>query len=156
LNRKLADVLLAEDNPSDAELILDSLASVVEPKHVHRVHHGVETIDFPSCKGDYTSRLSGTPLRPVLLDIKLPRMDGLEVLEHIRADPRTSLVPVVMLTSSKVDRDVRSAYELGANAFVQKPVDFPRFREALRCLGTFWLSINEGAPLVGRPTPRGP
>ena len=156
MNRKLADVLLAEDNPSDAELILDSLASVVEPKHVHRVHDGVEAIDFLSCKGDYTSRLPGTPLRLVLLDIKLPRIDGLEVLEHIRADSQTSLVPVVMLTSSKVDRDVRSAYELGANAFVQKPVDFPRFREALRCLATFGLSINEGAPLVGLPTPGGP
>lgn len=129
---------------------------MVDPRRVHRVHDGVEAIDFLSCSGGYASRRPDAPLRLALLDIKLPRIDGLEVLEHIRADPRTSLVPVVMLTSSKVERDVLSAYRLGANGYVQKPVDFARFREALRCLGTFWLSINECAPPMGSPTPDDP
>jgi two-component system response regulator len=156
MNRGFADVLLAEDNPSDADLVFESLRSVVDPRRDHRVHDGVEAIDFLSCTGGYSSRLQDAPLRLVLVDIKLPRIDGLEVLEHIRADPRTALVPVVMLTSSKVERDVLSAYRLGANAYVQKPVDFARFREALRCLGTFWLSINECASRVGSPGPEDP
>ena len=138
-----ADVLLAEDNPSDAELILESLGAVVDAGRVHRVHDGVEALDFLTGKGAYTERAADAPLHLVLLDIKLPRVDGLEVLRHIRGDLRTRLVPVVMLTSSRVDRDVQAAYDLGANGYVQKPVDFGRFREVLRCTGTFWLSINE-------------
>lgn len=106
MNRASADVLLAEDNPSDADLVFESLGSVVDPRRVHRVHDGVEAIEFLSCTGSYAGRLPDAPLRLVLLDIKLPRIDGLEVLGHIRADPRTSLVPVVMLTSSKKVRSV--------------------------------------------------
>ena len=141
-----ADVLLAEDNPSDAELILESLAAVVDPARVHRVHDGVEALDFLSGRGAYVTRPLDAPLRLILLDIKLPRVDGLEILRRLREDARTRFVPVVMLTSSKVERDVQAAYALGVNGYVQKPVDFGRFREVLRCTGTFWLAVNEGPP----------
>lgn len=143
MSGSVADVLLAEDNPSDAELILESLAAVIDAARVHRVHDGVEAIDFLTGEGAYRARGHDAALQLVLLDIKLPRVDGLDVLRHIRRNERTRLVPVVMLTSSKVDRDVQSAYALGANGYVQKPVDFARFREVLRCVGTYWLSINE-------------
>ncbi|HUG37006.1 MAG TPA: response regulator [Candidatus Limnocylindrales bacterium] len=143
MTTEVADVLLAEDNPSDAELILESLAAVVDPARIHRVHDGVEALDFLTGGGAHARRSADAPLRLVLLDIKLPRVDGLEVLRHVREDLRTRLVPVVMLTSSKVERDVQTAYALGASGYVQKPVDFTRFREVLRCMGTFWLSINE-------------
>jgi two-component system response regulator len=146
MNRARADVLLAEDNPADAELAAECLSSIVDPRRVHRVCDGVEALDFLFCRGRYSVRHPTAPLRLVLLDVKLPRVDGLKVLEEIRADDRLGLVPVVMLTSSKVDRDVAEAYTLRANGYVQKPVDFDRFREVLTCLGRFWLSINEPAP----------
>jgi two-component system response regulator len=146
-----AEVLLAEDNPSDAELVLESLASVVHASQVHRVHDGVEALDFLAGSGAYAGRAVDAPLHLVLLDIKVPRVDGLEVLRHIREDARTRLVPVVMLTSSKVERDVQAAYALGANGYVQKPVEFGRFRDVLRCVGTYWLSVNESPAWPGAP-----
>lgn len=153
---EVADVLLAEDNPSDAELILESLAAVVDPARIQRVHDGVEALDFLTGRSGYAERLPDTSLQLVLLDIKLPRVDGLEVLRHIREDLRTRLVPVVMLTSSKVERDVQAAYGLGANGYVQKPVDFTQFREVLRCVGTYWLSVNESPGWPGAPSKGGP
>ena len=155
MSTDVADVLLAEDNPSDAELILESLSAVVDPTRVHRVHDGVEALDFLTGSGAYAERAADSPLRLVLLDIKLPRVDGLEILRHIRQDEHIRLVPVVMLTSSKVERDVLAAYSLGANGYVQKPVDFTRFREVLRCLGTFWLSVNESPRWAGAPAKDG-
>lgn len=152
MSSDVADVLLAEDNPSDAELILESLASVVDPGRLHRVHDGVEALDFLTHSGAYATRPIEAPLHLVLLDIKLPRVGGLEVLRHIRTEDRTRYVPVVMLTSSRVERDVQAAYALGANGYVQKPVDFARFREVLRCTGTFWLSMNERPDWDGGPT----
>jgi len=136
------DVLLAEDNPSDAELIMETLAEVVDPKRLHRVRDGVEALEFLEAR----SRGGRAPLSLVLLDIKLPRVDGLEVLQRLRAAPRGRFVPVVMLTSSRIDRDVASAYGLGTNGYVQKPVEFARFREVIRCLGQYWLAFNEPPP----------
>jgi CheY-like chemotaxis protein len=143
-----ADILLVEDNPSDAELILDALASVTDIGRVVRVHDGVEALDFLLCRGAHESRVHEPPPRLVLLDIKLPRVEGLEVLAEIRRDERTRYVPVVVLTSSRIESDVRSAYELGANGYVQKPVDFMRVREVVHCLGRFWVEMNEPLPSV--------
>ncbi len=140
------DVLLAEDNPSDAELVSESLSSLVDARRIRRAHDGVEALDFLLCRAGFEDRAELPPPRLVLLDIKLPRVGGFEVLEELRRDPRAGLVPVVMLTSSNVERDVARAYRLGANAYVQKPVDFVAFRQAVRSLGDFWLSTNEPPP----------
>lgn len=146
MNRAHADVLLVEDNPSDAELVAGCLATVVDPKRIHRVRDGVEALDFLFCRGAYDVRQPSAPLRLVLLDIKLPRVDGLEVLGRIRADERMGFVPVVVFTSSNVARDVAEAYRLRANGYVQKPVDFDRFREVVGRVGTYWLTVNEPPP----------
>jgi two-component system response regulator len=146
MNRARADVLLAEDNASDAELAADCLARIIDPRRIYRVRDGVEALDFLLGRGAYAERRNAPAVQLVLLDIKLPRVDGLKVLGQLRADPRTALVPVVMLTSSKVERDIAEAYRLGANGYVQKPVDFDRFRDVVACLGRFWLTINELAP----------
>ena len=150
-----ADVLLAEDNPSDAELILETLAGSKEGPVIHRVHDGVEALDFLFSRGVYEPRGPDAELRLVLLDIKLPRVGGLEVLQQMRAEPSLRLVPVVMLTSSRIDRDVAAAYGLGANGYIQKPVDFSRFRDVVRCLGRFWLSMNQPPPRPNSDGSRG-
>ena len=148
-----ADVLLAEDNPSDAELILEALSAVADVGRVARVHDGVEALDFLLCRGAQARRAHEPPPRLVLLDIKLPRIEGLEVLAELRREGRTRYVPVVTLTSSLIESDVRSAYELGANGYVQKPVDFVRFRDVVQCLGRFWIEMNEPPPAAPqRPT----
>jgi CheY-like chemotaxis protein len=136
------DILLAEDNPSDAELIMETLSELVPPERLYRVHDGVEALDFLARAEAARQRLG-----LVLLDIKLPRVDGFQVLERLRGTPNGRLVPVVMLTSSRIPRDITAAYRLGINAYVQKPVEFARFREVMRCLSQFWLTINEFPPL---------
>lgn len=148
MNRAHADILLAEDNASDAELLAGCLATVVDPRRIHRVEDGVEALEFLFSRGPYRARSRAAPLRLVLLDIKLPRVDGFEVLKQLREEDRTSLVPVVMFTSSNVARDVTEAYRLRANGYVQKPVDFDRFRAVVQALGRYWLSINEPPPDV--------
>ena len=143
------DLLLAEDNPSDTELILESLSGLRE--RVFTVEDGVEALDFLFSRGRFAGRAQSSMPRVVMLDVKLPKIGGFEVLRALRADPRTRRIPVVMLTSSNLERDVARGYELGANSYVQKPVDFDRFRETVRLLGLYWLSINEPPPLS---TPR--
>jgi CheY-like chemotaxis protein len=143
-----AAILLAEDNPSDAELILETLSEEVAAHRLHRVHDGVEALDFLA-----QAEAGGQKVGLVLLDIKLPRVDGLQVLERLRGTPHHRLVPVVMLTSSRISRDITAAYSLGVNGYVQKPVEFTRFREVMRCLGRYWLAVNESPPLDPDPTP---
>ena len=143
------DLLLAEDNPSDTELILESLSGLRE--RVFTVEDGVEALDFLFSRGRFAGRAQSSMPRVVMLDVKLPKIGGFEVLRALRADPRTRRIPVMMLTSSNLERDVARGYELGANSYVQKPVDFDRFRETVRLLGLYWLSINEPPPLS---TPR--
>ena len=138
-------MLLAEDNPSDAELILASLSDYAVVIHV--VHDGVQTLDFVFCRGEYAGRENEPCLRVIVLDVKLPKIDGFEVLRELKSDPRTRATPVVMLTSSNIERDVARAYQLGANSYVQKPVDFEHFRRTVRQLGLYWLTANE-APLL--------
>ena len=145
------DVLLAEDDPADAELIIESLGGDGATRRVHVARDGEEALDLVFGRGGFTHRASLAPPRLVLLDIKLPKVGGLEVLRRIKSDRRTSAVPVVMLTSSNLVHDVSAVYELGANSFVQKPVDFAEFRDAIRLLGLYWLSVNEPPPMSSVP-----
>jgi CheY-like chemotaxis protein len=139
-------MLLVEDNPSDAELVLASLAKDNLAEAIHVAHDGVEALDFVFSRGDFAHRTREPRLRVVVLDVKLPRVDGFEVLRELKADPRTRAIPVVMLTSSNIERDIARGYELGANSYLQKPVDFEQFRQAVRHLGLYWLNLNEPPP----------
>jgi CheY-like chemotaxis protein len=138
-------ILLAEDNPKDVELTLTALASYNLANHVTVVRDGVEVMDYLRGTGAYAGRPSGPPA-VVLLDIQMPRMDGIEVLRAIRADPALKLLPVVMLTSSREEQDLLHSYELGINAYVVKPVEFGQFMEAVKQVGAFWAILNELPP----------
>ena len=139
-------ILLVEDNPDDEVLTLRALQKSNIGNKVVVAHDGVEALDFLFCTGSYVGREPCELPQVVLLDLKLPRIDGLEVLRRIRADERTKLTPVVILTSSKEERDIVESYERGANSYVRKPVDFNQFLEATRQLGLYWLVINESPP----------
>jgi CheY-like chemotaxis protein len=145
MSRRDIDVLLAEDDPADAELILTSLGDGMADR-VHVARDGEEALDFVFCRGAFVDRASLELPRLVLLDIKLPKVIGLDVLRQIKHDPRTKVVPVVLLTSSNIKRDIALGYELGANSYVQKPVDFGLFRETVQLIGAYWLSVNTPAP----------
>ncbi|HMJ17832.1 MAG TPA: response regulator [Gemmatimonadaceae bacterium] len=146
MNTTHVQMLLAEDSASDADLILASLAKVSLAEATRVVHDGVETLDFVFCRGDYVDRQNEPPLRVIVLDVKLPNLDGFEVLREIKAHSRTRLIPIVLLTSSNIDADIARGYLLGANSYVQKPVDFEEFRETIRRLGLYWMTINEPPP----------
>jgi CheY-like chemotaxis protein len=148
MNRRPIQMLLAEDNGSDADLILASLAKVGLAEAIHVVHDGVETLDFVFCRGEYADRVDDSSLRVIVLDVKLPKIDGFEVLGELKGDSRSRHIPIVMLTSSNIDRDVARAYDLGANSYLQKPVDFERFRETIRELGLYWLTMNQPPPVA--------
>lgn len=143
-------ILLVEDNPDDEALTLRAFKKNNIKNHIVVAHDGVEALDYLFGTGMYAGRdVSDTPA-VVLLDIKLPKIDGLEVLRRLRADQRTRLVPAVILTSSKEEQDLVRGYALGANSYVRKPVDFTEFMDAVRQLGMYWLVLNEPAPLSGR------
>ena len=137
-------ILLVEDNPDDEALTRRALAKNKIQNEVLVAHDGAEALDFLFGTGAH----AGQAITPevVLLDLKLPKLDGLEVLRRIRADQRTRLLPVVILTSSREERDVISGYGLGANSYIRKPVDFGQFVEAVRQLGLYWLVLNEPPP----------
>ncbi len=143
---EIRTILLAEDNPKDVELTLEALADHNLANNVIVVRDGVEAMDYLRCEGKYKQRKPGNPA-VLLLDIKMPRMDGIEVLRAIRSDKLLKMLPVVMLTSSREERDLIKSYELGVNAYVVKPVDFKSFIEAVKQLGVFWAVINEAPPL---------
>ena len=139
-------ILLVEDNPDDEELTLMAFrqSHILNPVQVAR--DGLEAIDFLFGTGAHAGRDLSVMPTMILLDLKLPKMDGFEVLRHIRADERTRFLPVVILTSSKEDQDLVESYSLGCNSYVRKPVDFTQFSEAARQLGMYWLLLNEVAP----------
>lgn len=141
-------IMLVEDNPRDAELTQRALkkSNVLNP--IAHVSDGAEALDFLFCQGAWAERAPTEMAQLILLDLKLPKVDGLEVLRALRADERTRLLPVVMLTSSAEDQDVIRSYGLGANSFVRKPVDFAQFVEAARVLGLYWLVVNRPPPSV--------
>jgi two-component system, response regulator len=139
-------IMLVEDNPGDVALTLRALKKNNIANEVVVVSDGQEAMDYLFCAGRYVNRPADAMPCVILLDIKLPRMDGIEVLRRIRADERTKLIPVVMLTSSKEEEDVCTSYSLGANSYIRKPVDFDSFVEAIKVLGLYWLILNEPPP----------
>ena len=136
------EILLVEDNPSDLELTLRALEEHKLCNRVQVARDGEEALDFIFCRGQFSGKRIESLPRVVLLDLKLPLVDGLEVLRQIRADPRTNRVPVVVLTSSTEERDVVESYALGVNSYISKPVDFDQFKEAMRTIGMYWLLLN--------------
>ena len=139
-------ILLVEDNPDDEALTLRALKKNHIANEVVVAHDGAEALEWLFGEGPYAGRDTTIQPQVVLLDLSMPRVSGLEVLQKMRADPRTRLVPVCVLTSSKEDDDLVKSYSLGANSYVRKPVDFAEFIEAVKRLGMFWLLLNETAP----------
>ena len=139
-------ILLIEDNPDDVKLTLRAFKKNNIQNEIIVAHDGVEGLDYLFGTGPYVGRDTSIVPQIVLLDLKMPKMDGLEVLKRIRADERTKLLPVVILTSSKEEQDIVKGYSLGANSYVRKPVNFGEFTEAVRQLGLYWLLLNEAPP----------
>lgn len=144
-------ILLVEDNQQDELLTIRALKKNNIGNSVHVARDGAEACDWLFCEGTQKDRDPSELPHLVLLDLKLPKIDGLEVLKRLRQDPRTKRLPVVILTTSNEDRDVIAGYDLGANSYVRKPVDFNEFSEAVKNLGLYWLIINHGPPSDGRP-----
>ena len=144
---ELRTILLADDNPNDVELTIAALTEQNLANRVVVVSDGVEVMEYLLRKGKFKNRAKGNPA-VILLDIKMPRMDGIEVLQVIRNDEALKMIPVVMLTSSREEPDLVKCYELGVNAYVVKPVDFKDFFEAVKQLGIFWAMINELPPEI--------
>jgi two-component system, response regulator len=137
------DILLVEDNPHDAELTIRALKKHNLANHVFVVEDGAEALDFIFCRGNYATREFDHRPKVVLLDLKLPKVSGLEVLRALKQDDRARSIPVVIVTSSREDPDIKTAYDLGANSYVVKPVDFDAFAEAVSSLGLYWLLVNQ-------------
>ena len=147
MNRK--SILLVEDNPDDEALTLRALKQNNFVNEVIVARDGVEALDYLFRRGVHAGRDAGNQPAVILLDIKLPKIDGLEVLRQLRSDERLKLLPVVILTSSKEEQDIVNGYSLGANSYIRKPVDFNKFVEAVRQLGIYWLMLNEAPPING-------
>ena len=139
-------ILLVEDNPMDEALTLRALQKSNIRNEVVVARDGVQALDYLFARGEHAGRDTGDLPQVVLLDLKLPKLDGLEVLRQLRADARTRRLPVVILTSSAEDQDVLRGYDLGANSYIRKPVDFTQFVDAVRQLGLYWLVLNQSVP----------
>jgi two-component system response regulator len=146
MSDNFVEILLVEDNPDDVDLTLLALTENRIANNVHVARDGVEALDFIFCTGPYAGRAPQASPRVILLDLKLPRVDGLEVLRRLKGDPRTHGIPVVMLTSSREERDLIESYQLGVNSYIVKPVDFEQFTLAIRQLGMYWMLLNERSP----------
>lgn len=143
------EILLVEDNPHDVEMTLRVLKKHNLANQIEVVRDGAEALNFLFCAGAWSHRSGSDGPKVVLLDLKLPLVSGLEVLKKAKGDPRTRKIPVVVLTTSREDRDIAECYELGVNSYIVKPVDFDQFSEAMRTLGLYWLLVNEPPRLEG-------
>ena len=151
----LKTILLVEDNPNDVELTLEALADYRLANEIVVLNDGEEALDYLYRRGRFASRKAASPA-VILLDLKMPKVDGLTVLRTVKADPGLKCIPIVMLTSSREERDLVESYQLGTNAYVVKPVDFGQFVEAIKELGYFWAVLNEPPPHCGQyPNPAG-
>jgi len=142
---ELSPILLAEDNPHDVEMTLAALQRNRVANEIVVARHGDEVLDYLHCRGKFDGRPTGNPI-VIFLDLKMPKMDGLEVLRLVKGDNALKVIPIVMLTSSREEADLVKSYELGVNAYVVKPVGFPQFVDAIRQTGAFWALINEPPP----------
>jgi two-component system, response regulator len=142
------EILLVEDDPADAELTVHALRKERLANHIEIARDGAEALDFLFCRGPYSDRSFTNPPRVVLLDLKLPKISGHEVLRAIKADERTRAIPVVVLTSSNQERDLVECYRLGVNSYIQKPVDLQKFQEVARHFGMYWLVVNHLPPMA--------
>jgi two-component system response regulator len=145
MERRKSVILIVEDDPDDLELLTHTFAEVGITNSIEVARDGQEALDYLFCLADHAGR-EAIPPQLVLLDLQLPKIDGIEVLRTIRADPRRKSIPVVILTSSCEDRDVVEGYQLGANSYIQKPVDFTQFQATIRDIGHYWLIVNNPSP----------
>jgi len=145
------DILLVDDSQDDVDLTLHALRSENLANHVFIARDGEEALDFLFCSGPHAHRSFDHPPKLVLLDLKMPKVDGLQVLKQIKDDARTKTIPVVLMTSSREERDMVSGYNLGVNSYLQKPVDFSNFREMVKLLGLYWLVTNQPPVANGKP-----
>jgi two-component system response regulator len=143
----IVEILLVEDNPQDLELALRALAKGRLTNHIEVARDGAEALEFIFCEGAHAGRKLGNGPKVVLLDLKLPKLDGLEVLKRIKSDERTKSIPVVMLTSSREQSDLVESYRLGVNSYIVKPVNFEGFAQAVQNLGMYWLLLNQSPNL---------
>jgi CheY-like chemotaxis protein len=141
------EILLVEDNPADVELTLHALNHNQLANKIYVARDGEEALDFLFKRNEFQGRSAQAPPRIVLLDLKLPKVDGLGVLRTVKNDPLTRAIPIVILTSSKEEKDMVESYSVGVNSYIQKPVDFDKFRETVRQLGLYWLLINASPPI---------
>ncbi len=141
------EILLVEDNPDDLEMALHALRKMNLANHIQIARDGVEALDFIFCRGPHAGRTVESGPKVILLDLKLPKVDGLEVLRQIKNDPRTKSIPVVVLTSSKEESDVAESYEQGGNSYIVKPVNFEDFAVAMQQFGLYWLLLNQSPKL---------
>jgi CheY-like chemotaxis protein len=145
-DRENSEILLVEDNPSDAELTLHALRKNKLANRIHLARDGEEALEFLFCRGPYADRQFDSAPHLVLLDLKLPKVGGLEVLQKVKADARTRSIPIIVLTSSNEERDLVQSYKLGVNSYIQKPVNFADFQDVVRQLGMYWLLVNSKPP----------
>jgi two-component system, response regulator len=143
------ELLIVEDNEEDLEMTLRALRNAKVANHIHVAYDGVEALDFIFGEGAHAGRRLADGPKVILLDLKLPKIDGLEVLKRIKGDPRTKIIPVVMLTSSKEQRDVVESYGLGVNSYIVKPVEFEGFAKAVANLGLYWMLLNQPPEVAG-------
>ena len=150
MNSNEVDILLVDDSQDDIDLTLHSLRAENLANRVFIARDGEEALEFLFCTGPHAERSFDCPPKLVLLDLKLPKVDGMQVLKQVKTDPRTRTIPIVMMTSSREERDMLSGYDLGVNSYLQKPVDFDQFRKMVKLLGLYWLVTNQPPVASGR------